>query len=113
MKNKRIIKKNFEFQEIIKQNHVLKNSSFVVYFQKTNEPKLEFGISVGKKIGNAVVRNQVKRQIRMQIFNLLPEFGALNFKIIIIARPVFLKTKYEQNNNELNKILTRIKKINN
>ncbi|PPE05888.1 ribonuclease P protein component [Williamsoniiplasma lucivorax] len=109
MKNKRIIKKNFEFQEIIKQNKVLKNPSFVVYFKKTNEAKLEFGISVGKKIGNAVVRNKIKRQIRNQVFDALPEFGNLNFKIIIIARPVYLKMDYIQTNNEFKKILAKLK----
>jgi ribonuclease P protein component len=44
------------------------------------------GISVGKKIGNAVARNAVKRKIRASIFDMKDMINP-NLDFIVIARP--------------------------
>ena len=66
MKKEYRIKKNEEFQKIIRQKKSIVHSKFVIYFRK-NDEHLRIGISVSKKLGNAVVRNKIKRQIRMMI----------------------------------------------
>ncbi len=69
MKKKDIVKNNREFENIISTGQQVKNKNFIIYYKKNNEQKTRFGISVGKKLGNAVFRNKYKRKIRAIIDN--------------------------------------------
>jgi len=110
MKNKRIIKPNYLFQEIINNKEVIRNNTFIIYFKKNSEPEfLKYWISVGKKTGNAVVRNKVKRQIRMMVKDSLNEFGSLNYQIIILAKKNYLEYSFSQNQKSLIYLLNKLK----
>lgn len=80
------IKKNEEFQEIFKTGKSFANRELVIYYkEKRNQEHFRVGISVGKKLGNAVTRNRIKRCIRESFIqldrNITPEVD-----IIIIGR---------------------------
>ena len=99
MKKAYRICKNYEFSSIIQNKIFVKSPSFVCYYQPKVESHNRIGISVGKKIGNAVHRNKVKRQVRSmidEVFNFDEPFD-----IIIIVRPVYLKKTFAENLNEL------------
>jgi len=64
MKKCEVVKNNRDFERIIVKKSFVKNNDFVIYYEDNNIDKDRFGISVGKKIGNAVVRNYYKRIIR-------------------------------------------------
>ncbi len=65
MKKRNILKENKDFNRIIKNNKPYKSKSFIIYLEKnTNIDCYKFGFSVGKKIGKAVIRNKIKRQLR-------------------------------------------------
>ena len=64
MKKEETVKNNREFDTIIKIGQVQKNSEFIIYYVSNDKNINRFGISVGKKIGNAVTRNYYKRIIR-------------------------------------------------
>ncbi|RZI10820.1 ribonuclease P protein component, partial [Staphylococcus aureus] len=52
------IKKNADFQRIYKKGHSIDNRQFVVYNCNNKEiDNFSLGISVSKKISNAVLRN--------------------------------------------------------
>src|SRR3954453_22483829 len=80
------VKKNKEFQEAFQKGKSVANRQFVVYVLKEPDQKhFRIGLSVSKKIGNAVTRNQIKRYVR-QVFH---EFdGQLHNDVdyVIIAR---------------------------
>ena len=105
MKNKRIIKKNFEFQKIIGQQKPIKNSSFVIHFIVSDNNYLEYGVSVGKKIGKAFQRNRIKRQVRNLIKNSLEKHGDKSYKIVLIVRPQFLGKSFVENQKNLDSLL--------
>ncbi|WP_434324576.1 ribonuclease P protein component [Mycoplasma capricolum] len=109
MKNKRVIKKNFEFQEIINYKKTIKNFCFVIYYKDNDESYLKYGISVGKKIGNAVIRNKVKRQIRMILKQNISEIGTVSKDIIILVRKSVLELKYATLSKLLIKLIKEIK----
>lgn len=68
MKKRQRIKKNEDFQKVFKKGKSYANRQFVVYcLQKEGQKEFRIGLSVGKKIGKAVTRVQVKRYIR-QVF---------------------------------------------
>jgi ribonuclease P protein component len=64
MKKEDIVRNNREFNNIIKNGNYKKNNEFVIYYIDNELDHSRFGISVSKKIGNAVTRNYYKRIIR-------------------------------------------------
>ena len=64
MKKEEVVKNNREFDYIIKKGQHKKNNEFVIYYIDNEKEYDRFGISVSKKIGNAVKRNYYKRIIR-------------------------------------------------
>ena len=99
MKKINIVKENQLFNDIINNSKCVKNNNLVLY-QKINEKNkyYRFGISVGKKIGNAVTRNKLKRQIRNIIDN-NKNYYENNKDYIIIVRKACLNCSFEQINN--------------
>ena len=86
MRKEQRVKKNIEFQEVFKKGTSIANRQFVVYrLQKEDQQHFRIGLSVSKKIGNAVVRNQIKRYIR-QVFLELKDEVKNNYDYVIIAR---------------------------
>lgn len=65
MKKAYRVKKEADFQKVFHQGESMANRQFVVYsLNKENQSHFRVGLSVGKKIGNAVKRNEIKRKIR-------------------------------------------------
>jgi ribonuclease P protein component len=58
------IKKNKDFRRIYAKAKSYANSDLVVYFLPNGTDMTRFGISISSKIGNAVARNKIKRQIK-------------------------------------------------
>ena len=82
-----LVKKEKEFQKVFTTGKSSANRNFIVYvLPKENQPHFRIGISVGKKVGNAVKRNDVKRKIRASIFELREEIQP-DLDFIVIARP--------------------------
>ena len=52
----------------------------------TDEEKTKFGIAIGKKVGNAVTRNKLKRQVRYIIDNNKTMFSKGFKSILMISK---------------------------
>ena len=101
------IRKSQEFSEIIKNKHFYSSSVMTIYVREKKEDVCRIGISVKKKIGNAVVRNKVKRQGRMMVQELYT-FDE-NFDTIILIRDKFIEESYESNKKVLEMLLKKVK----
>ena len=99
MKKQFRIKKNEEFQRIIKSGKCLKNRNYVMYYSKAIEPFDRIGISVGKKSGNAVVRNKIKRQVRMILQETCDFTSGKDY--VIIIRKNYDPQQYDTNKKDL------------
>lgn len=87
------VKKNEEIQEIIKGRISYGNKHFVVYKKENNEANnFRYAISVGKKIGNAVKRNRIKRQITSIVDQLAIPNNIVD--VFIIAKPSVCDLSY-------------------
>ncbi len=89
------VKKSDEIESILKAHKSFSNKYFVVY-KKENYEALNFryAISVGKKLGNAVSRNKVKRQMRAIVDSIL--IPDLKMDVFIVARPSVSGLAYRQ-----------------
>ncbi|MBR4617883.1 MAG: ribonuclease P protein component [Bacilli bacterium] len=95
MKKKNIVKTKEEFNNIINTGFCNKNKYFVVYSKENKKEYDCFGISVGKKIGNAVTRNKYKRKIR-NIIDIYRKDYVNSKDYIIILRSNALSITFEE-----------------
>ena len=105
MKKTNILKKSYDFDRIIHSTKPIKSYDYIIYIEYNNDNNYHFGLSVGKKIGNAVTRNKVKRQIK----NIIDKNNYKNgFNCIIIVRKGILDKSFNQINDELNISLNKL-----
>lgn len=109
MKKINILKNNRDFNRIIDNKRYVKNSYFVIYYEKTQEKISHFGISVGKKIGNAVVRNKLKRQIR-NIIDKNKKYYSNGIDYIIMIRKGCIDLSFEEKESYLIHLLEKVTK---
>lgn len=109
MRRKYRIKKNEDFQTVFKNGKSIANRQFVIYMlQNPVEREFRIGLSVSKKIGNAVTRNRIKRLIR-QVF-LEEKHRIKNGKeFIIIARKPAADMGYYEVKNSLDHLFRKAK----
>ena len=105
------IKANDDFATTIKKGKAQRDQSYVIHYCTNSLNYVRVGISVSSKLGNAVVRNHIKRQIRSMCDSLI-EYEKHSFDIVIIAKQGFLNNSYDDNKMSLKKILSFIDRIN-
>ena len=86
---------NSDFSRVLNEGKKFRDESFLVAMAKNQEGHLRAGISVSRKLGDAVVRVRIRRQVRAMI-------GSLNLigepiDLVIIPKPGFLKRSFREN----------------
>lgn len=109
MKKQYRVKKSEEFEKIIKNKKFIVSPGIVLYIKKKEQDHARVGITVKKKIGNAVVRNKVKRQVRMMIQEIY-DFNE-NFDSILLIKEKYLDNDFNQNKNILNSLYKKAKHV--
>jgi len=79
------VKKEKDFNAIFKEGKSFANRKFVIYRLENNEQHFRVGLSVSKKLGNAVMRNQIKRRIRHILIEHKDQLVE-NVDFVVIAR---------------------------
>jgi len=64
MKKINILKESRDFDRIIKNIKPYKYKDYVIFVERNTNNFYNFGLSVGKKVGNAVNRNKIKRRLK-------------------------------------------------
>lgn len=95
MKKKYIIKKNYHISKIIYKKNSIANKYFVVYKLYNNIEHFRYVVSIGKKVGNAVRRNKIKRQMKAIIYQNRNEIIE-DYDILIIVRPYVKNLTFKQ-----------------
>ncbi len=108
VKKKYRLKKERDFKKVIAVNRTVKNRSFVVYHLPNELGYPRVGISVSKKVGNAVVRNRVRRQVRAMLDQSLSLDQASD--LLIIVRLDFLTHPFEDNASKLHEIIEIVRR---
>jgi ribonuclease P protein component len=86
MKKLYVVKHQQDFDRIIKLNNKKVSPYFIIYSEDNDKKYDCYGISVSKKIGNAVYRNKMKRRIRNIIDDYKKDYNNQKNYIIILRR---------------------------
>ena len=106
MKKKYSLKRNEDIARIVHDHKFTKNDSYVMYYSFNQQEHTRVCISVSKKLGNAVVRNKIKRQVREMVTSIF-DFN-LSYDFVIIIRRDYPEIDFEHNKNKLEKLYLRI-----
>ena len=106
MKKINIVRSNEDFNNIMKTGKLIKNNCYVIYYQENIQNNYRIGISVPKKVGKAIVRNKIKRQLKSIIDKNIELIKTYDY--IIIARNVLLEKKYIEIEKELINLINKI-----
>lgn len=105
MNKRQRIKKNEEFQKVFKKGKSYANRQFVIYcLPKEGQEKFRIGLSVGKKIGKAVTRVQIKRYIRQAFLELKDDIKN-DMDYVIIARIPAADLNFHETKKSLEHVL--------
>ena len=81
-----ILKNRRDFQHIARHGDKWVTPSFIVQAMAGKGDKPEFGFTVSKKVGNAVVRNRAKRRLREVVRLGLANEAKPGWRYVLIAR---------------------------
>lgn len=96
MKKEFRLLKSSDFKKVLNEKkRALKNDSVSIYYKKNDLSHIRIGLSVSKKLGNAVVRSTTRRKLRA----IISELNVLlySYDIVIIVREKFLSNTYLEN----------------
>jgi len=83
-----------KFSSALKLNHIFRrlyatpaqaNGYLVLYARRNRTARNRVGVTVGKKLGHAVVRNRVRRRLR-EVYRLNEAKFAPGWDIVVVAR---------------------------
>lgn len=109
LKKKEVVKKEQEFNLIIKHAPFVKNKAFVIYIRKKEEASNRFGLAISKKVGTAVCRNKLKRQVRAILDEVKDSFPKERDYIIMIKRNC-IELNYQEMKMYVIELIKEIKK---
>lgn len=89
------IKNNYEFRRLYAKGMSAATSRVVVYLRKNRTGCNRLGITVGTKLGKAVVRNRIRRRLR-EIYRTNEHRLARGYDIVIVARGRSRDSEYRE-----------------
>ena len=95
MKRRYRLRKNVDFQRVRRQGRSVSNRLMVLIVLPNKLNHSRFGFAVSKRIGKAVKRNKIKRQMR-EAARLLQEQIQEGWDLLFIARLSIREITYQQ-----------------
>lgn len=95
-----------DFRALQGDGTVRSHPLLVVRFRRTGLETTRFGLSTGRKLGGAVVRNRVRRRLRQILRAMAPSFQP-GWDVLIIARPAVVAASHDEIAEALGRLLQR------
>ena len=111
LKKENRLQKNRHFQYVYKKGDKVYSKNLFVVFVATKMKKPKIGFVVNNKIGDAVVRNKVKRRLR-EIIRLNIEKISFKYNYVIFAKSGIENLEYDELSREVMRCFTKGNLIN-
>lgn len=103
------LKKNKEFKKVYENGKSYATRNLVIYCLNYEKGKKNrYGLSVSTKIGNAVVRNKLKRRLREIIREFEKEKEFKGYDVIFIARKPVVQINYQHLKRDVKKLYKKM-----
>ena len=99
------LKKRKEFAYIYKKGTKIYGQHLCIFFVPSKISTPRIGFSVGNKVGKAVTRNKLKRQLRHIMREFVPQIHNIN--IVVLVYPEIIGSTYTQLRDNIYKTLLR------
>jgi ribonuclease P protein component len=96
-----------EFERVYRQGTAYRGRLFSVHAFPNEHGTPRFGLSISRKIGNAVTRNAVRRKLREVFYSCISELSG-NLDLVVSARPAAAEATFEELREEFSKSLGRV-----
>ncbi len=106
MKVKYRVKTHEDFQKVIRANKKVSNLSYVIFYKKNEYGYARIGISTSKKLGDAVTRNRIRRQVRAMCQDVIDYNKSIDYCIVV--RNGYLQREFNVNKAELQIAILKI-----
>jgi len=103
--------KSIEFKRLFDLGDKYHSKHLIVFTMQKKDGPTRLGLTVSRKVGGAVVRNRLKRQLR-EIFRLSLSKNIKNTDIMIVVKRNASLLDYSLLNQELSAICSRMKNCN-
>ena len=101
------LKSNRDFRRLYSRGKRAVSPTMVLYVQKNRSDHNRLGITVSKKLGNAVTRNKVRRRLR-EIYRLHEEEFLPGRDLVVVARVRGAHTSYWTLDRELMRLARKL-----
>lgn len=109
-KEYRLTRRN-DFRKVYQRGKTAVSRCLVLYVAPSRNETMRIGFSVSKKIGKAVVRNRIKRQMRAAARDLLPAFSPQK-DYVFIARAGIKDKSFAEIEKQMAALLKKVKENN-
>lgn len=96
-----------EFERVYRQGTAYRGKLFSVHAFPNEIGTLRLGLSVSRKVGNAVVRNSLRRRMR-EIFATAASGSECGMDLVISARPTARDAGFDELRDEFDRALARL-----
>ena len=107
---------NVQFKKLLTQKKII-TDYFSIYFGKNlsreNNNKLNISFVMKKKLGNAVIRNKIKRRLKSAIQKNLNEKKIINcnYSYLVFGKTKVFREKFSNIINSVNQTFSKISKM--
>src|SRR3712207_2665879 len=96
-----------EFERVYQQGAAYRGNLFSVHAFPNESGTPRLGLSVSRKVGNAVTRNAVRRRLREVFYSTLPEVPG-NWDLVVSALPLAAEASLEELGEEFARSLRKL-----
>ena len=96
-----------EFERVYRQGTAYRGRLFSVHAFPNEHSTPRLGLSISRKVGNAVTRNAVRRRLREVFYSCISELSG-NLDLVVSARPAAAEATFEELQEEFSKSLGRV-----
>jgi ribonuclease P protein component len=105
-KSDRLLKR-FEFTGLSTSGKTIHDRFFIIAFKPAAGTQTRLGITVSKRVGNAVTRNHIKRMVR-EVFRLSRSRFPIAMDVNVIAKKSAAGISFAQTDATLKKLFVRL-----
>ncbi|RKQ83908.1 ribonuclease P protein component [Brockia lithotrophica] len=100
------LRKNEDFERVITGGKSVADPRLVVYYERRDDGGRAVGVSVGRRLGDAVLRNHYKRKLREILRRALPHIRP-GYNLVVLVRRGGIGAEFSELEASLVRLLKR------